>query len=159
LDGDGDGYGGANETPVPACTKPPPFGTTQYVSNNGDCCDSDSTANPGYVGGFQVTPDGCGDFLYSCETNGVPVAKYTLPVCSGAWQTCLSAAQSTGSAACATGGCSSVCSASTTTCNDYGVVTPACGSAILEDQYSCQQTGASCTPSESNHIFDVQGCK
>ena len=49
LDGDGDGYGAANETPITACECPANYFTSAELggNTNNDCDDSDASRNPG----------------------------------------------------------------------------------------------------------------
>jgi hypothetical protein len=64
TDGDGDGFG-ANTATVNRCGTTPPGGGT-FVRQGGDCCDTDSDANPGQTASFSRVRRGCpgppGDF-------------------------------------------------------------------------------------------------
>jgi len=60
-DADGDGYGNPGGA---ACLLGMPSG---YVTNGGDCCDSDANANPGQSAYFVTARTGCGGFDYNCD--------------------------------------------------------------------------------------------
>jgi hypothetical protein len=65
VDHDGDGYGETAKT-IQFCEEQgaaPPIG---YVSQGGDCCDSDANAHPGQTAYF-TTEDACGSWDYSCD--------------------------------------------------------------------------------------------
>ncbi|MDP9036045.1 MAG: hypothetical protein M3O50_14690 [Myxococcota bacterium] len=138
-----------------ACTQPP-----GYVSKSGDCCDSDPIANPGYLAAnaaspWQISPNRCGTFTWNCESNNIPVKQYDVPPCSSLWNQC--ANMSGGFAVdCGSTGCSAVCNAGS--CTDFGLTAADCGTAVLESDYSCSQSGATCTASSNQHIANVQGC-
>ena len=71
-DGDGDGYGNP-AAPAGFCGTSAPSG---YVSNNGDCCDTDKAANPGVAAtAWFTSADACGSFDYNCD--GVATQQYT----------------------------------------------------------------------------------
>jgi len=65
VDHDGDGYGETSKT-ISFCETTgatPPAG---YVTQGGDCCDSDANAFPGQTKYF-VSSDGCGSYDYNCD--------------------------------------------------------------------------------------------
>jgi hypothetical protein len=65
VDHDGDGYGESNKT-IQFCEAPgaaPPAG---YVTQGGDCCDSDANAVPGQTKYF-TSADACGSWDYNCD--------------------------------------------------------------------------------------------
>jgi hypothetical protein len=94
ADADGDGYGDAAMS-LRICRSTAPAG---YVTNNTDCCDSDSRALPGgsnggtYINdtyGWYASANNCGSFDYTCSgsvmmgsTSGYPTCNAT---CSNAW--------------------------------------------------------------------------
>ena len=65
IDHDGDGYG-ENNTTLSLCEMSgatPPGG---YVTQGGDCCDSDASAFPGQTKYF-TSADACGSWDYNCD--------------------------------------------------------------------------------------------
>ena len=65
VDHDGDGYG-ENNTTIKLCEvsgATPPGG---YVTQGGDCCDSDASALPGQSKYF-TSADACGSWDYNCD--------------------------------------------------------------------------------------------
>ena len=65
VDHDGDGYGETNKT-IQFCEESgaaPPAG---YVTQGGDCCDSDANAVPGQTKYF-TSADACGSWDYNCD--------------------------------------------------------------------------------------------
>jgi len=67
VDHDGDGYGESNKT-ISFCeddSGTPPAG---YVTQGGDCCDSDNNTFPGQTKYFS-TANLCGSFDYNCDGN------------------------------------------------------------------------------------------
>ena len=65
VDHDGDGYGETAKT-IQFCEEPgaaPPVG---YVSQGGDCCDSDANAVPGQTKYFP-SANACGSWDYNCD--------------------------------------------------------------------------------------------
>jgi hypothetical protein len=65
VDHDGDGYGESNKT-IQFCVAPAAAPPTGYVSQGGDCCDSDANAVPGQTKYF-TSADGCGSWDYNCD--------------------------------------------------------------------------------------------
>jgi hypothetical protein len=69
-DGDADGFGDPSATTM-RCGTAPPAG---YVTDNTDCCDSDSRARPGQISYF-TDPTACGDYDFNC--NGTAERQFT----------------------------------------------------------------------------------
>jgi len=65
VDHDGDGYGESNKT-IKFCEEPGAAPPTGYVSQGGDCCDSDANAIPGQTKYF-TSADACGSWDYNCD--------------------------------------------------------------------------------------------
>lgn len=87
LDADHDGYGDP-KTSTTACSAP-----TGYVSNSGDCCDSDANVHPGQTASF-TTADKCGGFDYDCDgtvtqefTTVATTCSVAIPACAAGWTT------------------------------------------------------------------------
>jgi len=168
-DNDGDGYGDENAASkgvtVSSCTLPPPNAmVSKFVLDHSDCCDADPIANPGYLAAhagnpWMLAPDACGDYLWNCEPNKVPVVEFPpLPLCSTTWQTCINNSQT--NPTCATDGCASLCIGTPPQCTDIGSGTAACGFSILANYYQCNldSTGTMCSAGIGNSIYGVQGC-
>jgi hypothetical protein len=74
ADVDGDGYGSAKTLRLcDGLDASPPAG---YVTQAGDCCDSDAAAHPGTVDYFD-SPDACGSFDFNCD--GTYELQYQCP--------------------------------------------------------------------------------
>jgi hypothetical protein len=121
-DADADGYGNPNSS-LRQCGTTVPAG---YVTNNGDCCDSDANAHPGQTSYF-TSADACGSFDYDCS--GTADAEW-----QGAAVGC------TNSGACAQG---------TQQCNPgtagwQGGAVPACGVSGTWFIGTCQQNKTTC---------------
>ena len=61
-DADGDGFGSSTLV-FSSCT-----GTSGYVTNSTDCCDSDSNAYPGQTSAFTSPRNTCGGYDYNCDS-------------------------------------------------------------------------------------------
>jgi hypothetical protein len=65
VDRDGDGFGESNKT-ISFCEVQGATPPTGYVTQGGDCCDSDANAFPGQTKYF-TSADGCGGWDYNCD--------------------------------------------------------------------------------------------
>ncbi|MBI4397259.1 MAG: hypothetical protein HY548_09200 [Elusimicrobia bacterium] len=80
-DADGDGYGNPGDSESQCCSSC----KAGWVSNNSDCCDSDSNAKPGQAN-YYTAQNACGSWDYNCS--GSVDKYYPNDIPTSCWGTC-----------------------------------------------------------------------